>query len=200
MSIYQVVTRGQLGGVSILRNVAHYEFAGYVPSASEIQEFVDGLDDTYKTHLRSSFHTYVTIQGYGMRRVDVADQPESVVVPTNGSWAGTNATNMLPAFCSLLVTFKATTTFPRTTRTYLFPMGVSMNGVGGDPTATALANAGSWAASVLEISITGQTDADKVAVRYSGDPRAVTDENDVTSWLANPLWSPLRSRKTGVGN
>ena len=199
MSIFQVAVKGSLGTGIQLRNIHHYEFFGYTPDATILQEFVDNLDAAYKTNLQALFANEVTVRAYDVRRVDVGNLPAVEFVPTAGAWSGTETANNYPAQVSVLVTFKAPTAYPRTTRTYLFPMSVDQATINGDPAAGTITACNAWADAMFTIDVTGAIDPDKVAVKYGGDPRVVIDSNDVLTRIVNPVYSTLRSRKPGVG-
>lgn len=199
MSIYQVAVKAVMDSSEDYRNIHHYEFFGYVPDDTQLQEFVDGIDSAYKTYLQASIHSGLEVVAYDVRRVDIGDQPTIEYVATGGSWNGTASGAPLPFQIAALVTFKALAAFPRTTRTYMFPSSVNaVTSVGniGSGTVTALEN---WGNAMLEIAITGALNADKQAVQYGGTPRTVTDANDVTIVMANPIWATQRRRRRGVG-
>jgi len=56
-----------------------------------------------------------------------------------------------------------------------------------------------WGDDMLTLAISGDVDADKQAVRFGGDPRVVTDANDVTSVTVSNVWGTQRRRRLGVG-
>ena len=182
-----------------MRNVHHYEFAGYVPSDTELQEFVDNFDSALKTRLQSRIKSNASVDAYDVRRVDVGDLPTVEFIPTAGAWNGTDTGNLLPSQCAALITFKALTPFPRSTRTYVWGLtanALAAGGLVGSGTVTDLTNFGN---DILEISVTGQLNPDKVAVAYSGDPRAVTSWNEVTNVTVTDVWATQRRRRRGVG-
>lgn len=199
MSIFQIVTKASWDSVEQFRNVHHYEFAGYVPDTSQLQEAVDELDAGYKTNLQGHFVNEVQVYGYDVRRVDLGNQPAVEYEPTAGAWNGTVTGNPLPSQISPLVTFKALSTFPRTTRTYLFPVSNADGSTKGTPTQTLLDSMEAWADDILELDITGGLNADKTAVKYGGSPRAVTDNNEVTVIKCAEVFATQRRRKLGVG-
>lgn len=199
MSIYQIVARARFDTSHEQRNVHHYEFPGYVPSTVQLQEVVDGLDVIYRTHLQGSFHSGLEVYGYDVRRVDLGDLPTLLFTPTAGAWVGSAAGDPLPPMVSGLVSFKAATEFPRTSRTYLFTIAEGANtaqGIVGAGTVTAMTD---WGNSILDIFVTGAADAVKVAVRYGGDPRVVVASNPLTTVVANAIWASQRRRRQGVG-
>jgi hypothetical protein len=49
------------------------------------------------------------------------------------------------------------------------------------------------------LAITGQTDANKVAVEYGGVPRAVILSNPVSAAPVPNVWATQRRRRPGVG-
>lgn len=199
MSIYQFVVKASLADGTELRNVLHYEFAGYVPDSSQLQEAVDDLDGKYKTRLQSKFSDNVTFNAYDVRRVDTADLPAAEFVATAGTWSGTNATDQLPAQLSALYVGKAPTQFPRTVRTYHFPFGQDQNDVNGTVLAGARTAVGSWGTDVLTLDVTGGLDPDRVAVKYTGDPRVVTDDNEIETGSGKSKWATMRKRRLGSG-
>lgn len=198
MSVYQVVVKGSYPG-NQLRNIMHYTFPDYIPNSTELQEFVDGLDSDYKTSLQTYFHTSVTFSSYELRRVDVANLPSTELTPSAGSWSGNGAADRLPMQNCLLVTAKAPTVFPRTVRTFMFPMTENDNTGSGQPSSTVQSAGLNWGGNILTIPITGQADALRVAVKYTGTPRVVSSFNVVQTVVVSGNWATLRSRKAGVG-
>lgn len=199
MSIYQITAKGSYLTADQLRNVHHYEFFGYVPTPTELQEAVDAIDTAYKTHLRANFTLAVAMLAYDVRRVDVGDLPTVEFVATAGIWLGTLTGDSLPPQVSGLVTWKAQTPFPRSTRSYLWPMGEGVNDADGEPSPGALSDMADFADDMFSLVITAQIDADKQAVKYGGDPRLVVDSNDVDVKSIANLWATQRRRRRGVG-
>lgn len=199
MSILQIVVKARLGTSTELRNIHHYDFLSYVPDLTQTQEAVDAIDDAYYTHLRGLFNDQVVVYEYDVRRVDVGDQPTLTVESTRGNWSATGAAENLPSILAALCTFKAFTTFPRTARTYLFPMTEGQNSASGDLEPTTVEAIEDWADDMMTLDITGAADADKVTVAYGGEPRIVIINHSLTSKTVNPRWSTMRSRRGGVG-
>ena len=198
MSTYQIVVKALTGGTQ-LRNIHHYQFFQYVPDAAQLQEAVDAVDAAYKSNLQAELHSSVQVYAYDVRRVDLPDLPTIEYQATAGGWFGTETSTKMPNQVSALVTFKAQTAFPRTTRTYHFPMGQDQNTAGGVIAAATLANLEAWAADMLTLDITGALDADKSAVRYASDPRIVVESNDVELYTVTNVWATQRRRKIGIG-
>jgi len=199
MSIYQFVVKCQTSGGEQFRNIHHFEFPNYVPDATELQEAVDALDAAYKTNLQSDMSTALSVWGYDVRRVDQAELPTQQIIPTAGAWTGNSGGDRLPNQVAALVTWKAPTTFPRTTRTYMFPTVEGNLAPSGALVATYLLALAAWAADADVLAITGQDDALKVAVKYGGDPRVVVDYNYLSSVTISNVWATLRRRRPGVG-
>lgn len=199
MSIYQIVVKAEDQNTNQYRNVHHYEFFGYVPSDTELQEAIDAVDSAYKTNLQSVIDNDFDIYAYDVRRVDLGNLPTIEFTATAGSWSGTNTGATLPHQVSALITFKALTTFPRTSRCYLFGFTEDSNTTAGRVEATTITAIDAFGDDMLSLTITGQIDADKVAVTYGGTPRVVTDENDVTQHASKVNWATQRRRRSGVG-
>jgi hypothetical protein len=199
MSIYQIVVKVIYDQVTEMRNVHHYEFPSYVPSLAELQEAVDGVDGSYKANLITGFVNEVDFYAYDVRRVDVADLPAVEMIATAGGWQGTSVIDPLPSQICALVTFKAPTTFPRTTRTYLFPMSEGNNDNSGTLNGALLGLLGTWADSLYTLIIVGNTNARKVAVKYGGSPRVVIASNELITRKVSGLWATQRRRRLGVG-
>lgn len=199
MSIFQITVKGRDSSNNEFRNVHHYEFPFYVPDSTALQEAVDAIDAAYKSNLQSQFSSNITFYAYDVRRVDIGDQPTIELTATGGAWAGTAADNKLPNQVSALCTFKSLTAYPRTTRTYHFPMTEGTNSASGALAATTQGLIEDWAADMLSLDITGQLDADKCAVKYGGDPRVVIDNNDVQVIKVGLIWATQRRRRSGVG-
>jgi len=199
MSIYQVSVNGLLQGSGALRNIVHYEFEGLVPDATQRQTFIDNLDAAYKLDLQSHFANTVAVANYGLRRVDIGDQPEQLVTPTAGGWVGGSGGEQLPESLSAIITWKAFSTFPRTTRSYLFPMTEPDNTATGGIAAVVLSDLNDFAANAITITYDTGVTARKVAVRFGGAPRVVVASNPVTSFAVAGRWRNQRRRRLGVG-
>lgn len=199
MSIYQIVVKGDLNDDSQLRNVHHYDFPSYVPNTTEIQEAVDAIDGYYKTRLQAIFSDNVDFEAYDVRRVDLANLPAVQFVATAGSWSGSSAIDQMPAQVSALVTFKAQTVFPRTSRAYLFPFTENVSTNDGRILSSTLTSMLNWGLDMLTLPITGQTDAVKVAVKYTGTPPVVTSSNAISTVSTHNNWATQRRRRPGVG-
>jgi hypothetical protein len=199
MSLYQIVVKADYNDAIQMRNIHHYEFSGYVPDATQLQEFVDGVDAAYKSRLQSIFNQLIDVNAYGVRRVDVGEQPEADFIPTAGGWTASNAANSMPSHIAAIVSFKAATAYPRSTRTYLFPFSEDTNDANGTLTTGALLSMVNWGQDMLEISITAGSNAIKVAAEYAGTPRVVSDWNQVTTIVASQTWGTMRKRKPGIG-
>lgn len=199
MSIYQIVVKGLLNGSGQLRNVMHYEFPGYTPNDTELQSFVDNLDDDFRDYLEPLYASTVALTGYGVRRVDIGDQPEFEFIPTAGTWVGDDAGTQLPPQVSAMVTWKAPTAYPRTCRSYLWPMTESGNSTAGSIEATYRTAIFGWATDSMTVVVAGQSSAQRVAVEYGGDPRVVTAANVVETASNLATWRTQRRRRLGVG-
>lgn len=200
MSIYQVVLNGQIGSGPFVNNVHHYEFPGYIPDATEIQEFVDNVDAAYKSNLQGYFWENLHFQSYTIRRVDVGDLPGADFVPTAGAWDGSNSGAKMPNQLCALVTWKGITVFPRTTRSYMFPFTEAHNESGGTIAAALVSDLEQFASDMVTIDVTGQANPYKVAVKYGGDPRAVTDANITYLPVVTSTWRTQRRRVAGFGS
>ena len=199
MSIYQLVVKARFGGSDEYRNVHHYEFFSYVPDVAQQQELVDGVDTAYRTYMETHYSNSLTVYEYDLRRVDIADQPTLTYTATGGAWFGDETSEALPTQDCALSTFKALSTFPRTSRTYHFPMGEVANVGGGTVQSGVITNMELWGNAMLEIDITGALNADKQAVRYGGNPRVVVAHNDLTIATADNVFATQRRRKRGKG-
>jgi hypothetical protein len=99
----------------------------------------------------------------------------------------------------MLVTWKAPTAFPRSTRTYLFPFVVATGSPGGAINLPQQTAAGVFQLALEQLAITAQPDAQKVAVQYGGVPRVVTASNIVFASPITNIFATQRSRRYGVG-
>lgn len=199
MSIYQIVTKARDASNNQFRNIHHYEFAGYVPTDTQLQEFVDNFDAAHKARLQSVTNENITYYAYDVRQVDVGDLPSREFIPTLGAWDGSNSAAVLPYQVAAIITWKAYSTFPRSTRMYVFGLTENASAAGGVLEAgmvTVLQNLGD---DLLTIDITGGLDPDKQAVEYGGDPRVVVDANDVETVMVSPFWGTQRKRRPGTG-
>lgn len=199
MTIYQITAKVLYAGVTEMRNIHHYEFPGYTPSTTEMQEAVDALDAVYKTELKPAFPNELVMYGYDVRRVDIGDQPTVEYNATAGDWVGDSAVDPLPPQICGLVTWKAVTAFPRTTRSYIFPFTENANSNQGKPESATVTRMEDFGLDIRTLPITGQSDAVKLAVKYGGTPRVVTDSNVVTNVTVSNSYKTQRRRGFGVG-
>lgn len=149
-----------------MRNIHHYEFPGYTPSTTELQEAVDAVDTAYKSNLQAQLVNDVQVYGYDVRRVDIGDQPTAEYNATAGDWVGSSAVDPLPPQLCAMVTWKAFSAYPRSTRSYLFPFNEGSSDGLGQVASGTFDLIDDFALDMITLSITGQTDASKVAVQY----------------------------------
>lgn len=200
MSYFSVVAQFQFAGAEDQFNVHYFEFPEYIPTAPQIQEAIDGIDDAYKL-LQTRFAADVDLLGYDVRRIDVANLPSAIYTPTAGLWSGTAAGASLPSFCSVLVTFRSFTTYPRTARTYLPSFAVGSSAAQGAVSSAAITQVAGWATAIQIQPISGANDVIKQTVRFTtGTNRIVDLANDLTSYTIASEYSPLSKRKRGEGS
>ena len=199
MSIYQFTAKVTYQSNTQMRNIHYYEFFNYVPTTSQVQEAVDAISEAYRTNLQGDFPNDLSFDGLDVRRVDIGDQPTIPYTPTGGAWVGTSGVDPLPSQVSAVVSFRGLTAFPRNARTFMFPFPEGVNDSTGKVLPALVTALEDWGDDMLSLSITGDVDADKQAVRFGGDPRVVTDANDVTSVTVSNVWGTQRRRRLGVG-
>lgn len=199
MTIFQITAKFVHLGVIQMRNVHHFEFPGYTPSTTELQEAVDAVDASYKTNLKPAMPNDTQSYGYDVRRVDIGDQPSIEYNATAGDWVGDSAVDCLPPQCAGLVTWKALTAFPRTCRSYLPPFTENANNASGKPESATITRMEDFGLDLVTLAITGQTDANKVSVKYGGSPRAVIDSNPTDTVTVSDFFQTQRRRTFGVG-
>lgn len=199
MSIYQIVLKGQTNDDIQLRNVHHYEFASYVPTSAQLQEAVDELDSAYKDALQAHFTDNCDFNAYDVRRVDVGDLPTIELIATAGAWSGSSTVDPNPSQLAAMCTWKAPTVYPRSTRSYLFPFTTDLVNTIGRIDATVVGDIEDFASDAASLVITAGADAVKVAVEYGGTPRAVTDSNQVETFVVTNVYRTQRRRTAGVG-
>jgi len=199
MSIYQFTIVGTSPGPNALRNIHHYEFPGYVPTTGELEEAMQVLADAYGELLQPQHTNSITYNSIEYRRVDVGDLPTNEYIPTGWPFSGTASGNMFPPQVSALLVWKAGTTFPRSTRTYLFPFATATGSATGTILLTVRTVMENFANAIEELDVTGQPPAQKVAVAYGGTPRAVVASNLVSATVPDSVFATQRSRRYGVG-
>jgi len=200
MSQYQIVVKGLLNNAGTLRNIHHYDFPSYVPTTTNLQAFIDEFDSNLKTRLQAYYASVVNIYAYGVRRVDVADQPEADFVPTAGAWNGSDAGDMLPAPNAALLRWTAPTQFPRNSWIFLFPMGESSNTGPGSILAATRSAVIAYGGDILTVVVPGADAAVRIAVRYTAAPRIISSFNVLTTVLVPTTWRTQRGRRLGVGS
>lgn len=199
MSIYQFTVVGNTPGPNALRNIHHYEFPGYVPSTAELEEAMQAFADAHEELLRAQHPVSVTYSSIEYRRVDVGDLPTAEFIPDGWPFSGSASGNQLPPQVSALLTWKAASAFPRSTRTYLFPFSTLTTSTTGTILLAVRTVLENFANAVEELDVTGNPPAQKVAVAYAGDPRAVVDSNAVSATVPDSVFATQRSRRYGVG-
>lgn len=199
MSIYQIVTKARDTSQNEYRNVQHFEFPGYVPSNTEIQDAIDDLDTSYKANLQTLIRVNVEFYEYDVRRVDVGNLPAIPFQPTAGGWFGTNNANLLPRQVAPLISFKSLTAYPRNARTYLFGFTEDSSAAGGTLEPTSKAAIEQYAFDSGSLNVNGNTNALRQAVQYGGTPRVVVANNEVTSFIVRDDFATQRRRVRGVG-
>lgn len=199
MTIYQIVTKALFNTTEEFRNIHHYEFDAGDPSTTEMQAFIDEFDGELKTHVQAYFSSLVSVYAYDVRRVDVGDLPTIEYIPTAGAWNGTDTSDPLPPQNAAMVTWKALTAFPRTTRSYMFPFTGGSTSSEGIMTGTARTALQTWANAIIFITPSGGMDGDKICVEYGGDPRAVVAHNDVATVTVKAVYRTQRRRTYNVG-
>jgi len=199
MAIYQLVVKGNSNDGNALRNVHYYNVSGTTLSVAQQQELVDGVDSAYKAFLQAILADTVAISAYDVRQVDLPDLPAIEYIPTAGAWGGTENSDQLALQLCALTTFKAPTVYPRTSRTYHFPMTEFSNTGDGRLDPSAQTDCNLWAAGMQSIPVTGGLNPEKCTVKFGGDPRVVTDFNILQSFITARNFATQRRRKRGVG-
>lgn len=199
MAIYQVVLKAILAGTDEQRNVHWYDSPGGVLSLAEEQDLVDALEDEYRDNLQTFLSSQLTVYGGDVRRVDVASLPVNSYTFTAGSFAGLDASNLLPSQVAAIVSFKANTAYPRRARTYMFAVGEDCNNSVGKTDGTFDGALSDWAGDILSLALPGGKTLNKVAARYEGSPPTVTASNILTSYATQRVWATQRGRRLGVG-
>jgi len=200
MSIYRVTVKALFNGPEDQFNVHHYEFPGYVPDETQLQEFVDNIAAVYEEQILQYHTALVSYEAIEVRRVDVGDLPSVDLIPDGWPVAGAATAPTQAPQVAALVVWKAATAFPRSTRSYLpvfFSAAVGPQGQVASAIRTVLAG---FATIMEEIDITGDPPAQKVAVQYGGDPRVVVASNLVTAAPIPTAWGIQRRRRVGSGS
>lgn len=200
MSVYRVTVKTTFNGTDDQFNVHHYEFPNYVPDDTELQEFVDNMGAAYFNRLETLCPSQLTFNSIECRRVDQANLPSADLIPDTWPDTGNNGGGCLPPQCSAMLRFTAPVAFPRTARVYLPLFGKTAAGAVGDVGGAALALCDALALDLEQISVTGQVDAQKVAVKYTGTPRVVTVANVVFAQSTRGTFQTQRRRTPGVGS
>lgn len=200
MSIYRVTIKALYDGSEDQFNVHHYEFPGYVPDDTELQEFVDNLADVYDDNIVQLVPALVVFETIEMRRVDVGDLPSADLTPTTWPAAGTGTGGSLPPQVSAMLRFTSPTAYPRSGRVYLQTFAQAFCSTTGTISSGAVTLCDTAASRLEEIAVTGQVDAQKVAVQYSGSPRVVTASNILFAQSTRNTFQTQRRRTVGVGS
>lgn len=199
MSIYRITVKASHSTGGAQYTTHHYQFPDYVPTAGELLEVVQGLADIFEETLLALFFSGVTFQEIEARRVDIGDQPTEILVPDGWPIVGTGAGNSFPSVVAAVLRWTAPTEFPRSGRVYLPSFIVGAGGSGGGLSTAVLAVMDTAALAMEEIAVTGQVDAQRVAVHYGGDPRAVTAFNLLFARPTHPQFGVQRRRRAGRG-
>jgi len=200
MTIYLVKVKCVYGSADTFINTHHYEFPFATPSVGDLQSLVNLIDGAYKTRLQARYSPLASLGNYEVRRVDLPNLPSLPFSATAGSWVGTAAGNSLKPDNAALTIFKAIAPFPRSSRTYHFPMTVAANTADGTVIAGVITNCQEWADDLLTLPNISGNAVEKVAVKYTGTPRSVTDENDLEFSTTSNIWYKQTSRRYGKGS
>ena len=199
MSIYRftvIATHSQSGAQYTTH---HYEFPGYVPTEVELEECLQGLADIFDEIILPFNAQQVTYNEIEHRRVDVPDLPSGTFIPDGWPVNGTEATNSLPHQVAAVLRWNAPEEYPRSGRIYLPSFGVGQCAAGGFLNGTTRTVLDGVAAAMEEIPVTGQVDAQRVAVKYGGTPRAVIASNVLFWRPTSATWGIQRRRRPGTG-
>lgn len=200
MSIYRVTVKAEWDGSDDQFNVHHYEFPNYVPDDTELQEFVDNLGDLHETYVVPYCTSVITYNSIEVRRVDVGNLPSAELIPDNFPIAGTATGVSMPPQVAVMLRFSAPQAYPRSGRVYLPVMAASQLGSTGRTVAGLIAIMDTFGQALEEIAVTGQVDAQKVAVTYGGTPRVVTASNVLFQAPTRNIFQTQRRRTPGVGS
>jgi len=199
MSIYRITVKALHTAGGAQYNIHHYEFPGFVPTTGEAEEACQALADVYEEVLMGQFADQVTFEEIEYRRVDVADLPTAVYVPTGWPRAGGGTGVSLPSQVAAVLRWVGNTTFPRSARTYLPSFVAGTLATNGQLTGAVQAVMNTAALAMEQLEITGQPDAQKVAVQYGGAPTAVIASNLVSQRPVEGTWGIQRRRRRGTG-
>ena len=200
MSIYRVTIQAEYDGTEDQFNVHHYQFPSYVPSGVELEEFVDNLAAEYDSRVLGFTTGVVEFKAIEVRRVDVGNLPSAILIPATWPAFGTNASGSLPPQICAMLRFTSPSAFPRTGRVYLQTFGKDQCTDFGRILAARVTSLDALALALEEIEITGQVDAQKVAVKYGGSPRVVIDQNVLFQTATRNIFQTQRRRTVGVGS
>lgn len=199
MSIYRITIKARHSTSGAMYNIHHYEFPGYVPEQTEAEEMLQGLVDIMEEEWLTYVSDDVVFSEVEYRRVDIGDQPTAVFVPAGWPINGSDVNNCLPHQVAAVMRWVGDTEYPRSARAYLPVFGADALSAAGLISLTVQTALNGAAPLYEEIPVTGQVDAQKVAVQYGGDPRVVTAANIVSARNVDPSWGIQRRRRAGRG-
>lgn len=199
MPIYRVNTLQNMFNQQLM-NVYYYETTAVLDS-DQLTEVADDIRAAYvSSTLAANTGNSWGFDGIGVRRVDIANQPEITVIPTSGALSGGAASEELPAQVALLVKGTALTAFPRRVRTYL--AGLTEGSCSSGFWTTSIQNiARTFIEAIDEISVTGDT-LGRLAVELGGTAGApvVVASNRVEQYSTSSVPGTQRRRRLGVGS
>lgn len=199
MAVYRVNVLQNMRGQRMM-NVYYYDTTTTL-SANDAVELAEAIRDNYiDSDLVLNQASVWSYAGIGLRRVDVADQPELDIAPSSGSLSGSGSAGTdLPMQVALLIRGSAFSEFPRRVRTYIGGMveGQLSNGLF---SSTVIDRAIAFIHLMDTIQVTG-AELDRVAVRIGdeGSGPVVTAFNRVLAYTATEVPATQRRRRIGVG-
>lgn len=200
MAMYEVTVICTYDGTEEYINTHHYDFPFDELDNLDLQVLANRIDERYKTNLQGVLSSLCELGRINIRRVDVPDLPTGTYVAADGLWNGADTGNALKPDSAAMVTFTSNSPYPRTTRSYLFPMTEASNSSKGTVTQTAIDALAAWGAAILNIGTINGKLNDKSAVRYGSNPRVVVADNEVETFVVRTQWKNIKSRRFGRGS
>lgn len=199
MPIYRVNVLQTLQAQAIM-NVYYYETTG-VLSAAQQQDVADQVRLAYtSSQLNLGLANGWSYDAVAIRRVDVANQPEIVTVPTGGALVGSSVSEEAPTQVAMLVRGTALTAFPRRVRTYIG--GLAEGSMDSGLLNTTIQGRGlSFINAMDQIVVNGDTLL-RQAVELGGTEGApvVVANNRVETYSVTNVPATQRRRRLGVGS
>lgn len=195
MSVFRITTVGLSQGQA-WNNVFYLDSN---LSVEELQEDVDDIVETYRTHLAPVLSVSWSLNEVHARGAEIAGSPTFVYIPTLGPVNGADVTTVAANQVALLVSFSALTLPPNRVRKYI--PGAVGQGIDFDGTWVAAVQtaAQAWGDAIVDIGTGDPNTLFPLSARLD-ENGLVVDSNEMDVAVVREVPATQRRRRIGVGS